>query len=117
MEMADLIEFFHENPSPSDEEFHAWVEDQGYDPSDVEAMAYRLASEISRFLHEGLAFEVGLTEDDIDKNELAMGIEVEKEHTTNELIAKRIAMDHLAEIDDYYTRLKEMEASAERGKE
>ena len=44
-----------------------------------------------------------------DKNELAMGIEVEKEHTSNTIIAKLIAKDHLSEFPDYYTRLKKME--------
>lgn len=58
---------------------------------------------------------------DFDQKELAMGIEVEKEHLVNdgyspeELKAKaqEIAMDHLVEIEDYYTRLKGMEAEAE----
>lgn len=41
-----------------------------------------------------------------------MGIEVEKEHTDDEEIAKRIALDHLKEFPDYYTRLKKMEDEA-----
>lgn len=48
----------------------------------------------------------------VDSNELAMGIEMEKEHTDDEAIAKKIALDHLAEIPDYYTRLKKMEQGA-----
>jgi hypothetical protein len=44
-----------------------------------------------------------------DSQQLAMGIEVEKEHTDHPHIAKEIAKDHLAEIPDYYTRLKKME--------
>jgi hypothetical protein len=43
-----------------------------------------------------------------------MGIEIEKEHTTDEALAKEIAMDHLKEIPDYYTRLKKMEDKAEK---
>jgi len=45
----------------------------------------------------------------INKKELEMGIKVEYEHTNNELIARRIALDHLTELYDYYTRLKKME--------
>jgi hypothetical protein len=41
-----------------------------------------------------------------------MGIAVEMEHTSCGIIAKRIALDHLAEISDYYTRLKAMEEEA-----
>jgi len=41
-----------------------------------------------------------------------MGIEVEKEHTNNDNIAKKITLDHLSEIKDYYTRLKKMESDA-----
>ena len=52
----------------------------------------------------------------VDPHELAMGIEVEKEHTPRTSIAKQIACDHLAEIPTYYTLLKRMEASAKAKK-
>jgi superoxide dismutase/predicted kinase len=45
-----------------------------------------------------------------DPKELAMGIEVELEHTNDREIAKRIALQHLAEDPRYYTHLKAMEA-------
>lgn len=44
-----------------------------------------------------------------DAKELAMGIEVEHEHSKNDIIAKLIAKDHLSELPDYYSRLKKME--------
>ncbi len=43
------------------------------------------------------------------ESELSMGIDVEKEHTSDESVAKEIALDHLKELPDYYTRLKKME--------
>jgi AraC-like DNA-binding protein len=51
---------------------------------------------------------------DINSQELRMGIDVEYEHTIKSSpsatrIATKIALDHLAELPDYYTRLKEME--------
>lgn len=52
-------------------------------------------------------------DEDFDTEQLAIGIEVEKEHTDNEDIAKAIAKDHLSEIPDYYTRLKAMEETEE----
>jgi len=62
------------------------------------------------FIKAGRANEKGITEKDVDPKELAMGIEIEKEHTTDPEVAKRISLDHLAEGDGkYYTHLKEME--------
>jgi len=65
------------------------------------------------------------SEQEVDANELSMGIKVEKEHLNvyNELkdimgdkmpwtedeFAEKIARAHLKEMKDYYTRLKKME--------
>lgn len=48
-----------------------------------------------------------LTSDDVDAYELEVGRQVEMEHTNNPKIAEQIALDHLAEHDDYYSRLVE----------
>lgn len=47
----------------------------------------------------------------IDKlsRELKMGMEIEHEHTTHSDVAREIALDHLDEVPDYYTRLKFVE--------
>lgn len=51
----------------------------------------------------------------VDMDELRMGIEVEQEHTGDMREAGKIAMDHLREFPDYYTRLTKMEARAKAG--
>jgi len=51
---------------------------------------------------------------DFDPRQLAMGIEVEKEHGGNAKRAREIAMDHLKELPNYYTHLKRMEKGAEK---
>lgn len=56
-------------------------------------------------------------DDQFNAEELAMGIKIEMEHTTNPDIAKEIAKDHLSEIPDYYTRLTKMEEEAKKEKE
>lgn len=61
---------------------------------------------------DGKAQREGVSKEDVSTSELEMGIEVEKEHTKDEKMAERIALDHLAEIPDYYTRLKKMESQA-----
>jgi hypothetical protein len=42
-------------------------------------------------------------------NQLIIGVDVEMEHTDNPEIAFEIAMDHLAEMSDYYTKLATIE--------
>jgi len=48
------------------------------------------------------------------KNQLEMGIPIEHEHTKDKDLAADIALQHLDEIPDYYTRLKKMEADAKK---
>jgi hypothetical protein len=51
---------------------------------------------------------------DFDLDQLIMGIKVEQEHTTDKYTALEITTDHLQEFPDYYTRLHEMEETAEQ---
>ena len=60
---------------------------------------------ISESIIEKLAKKHGVSEDQIEK-QLEMGMEVEKEHTDNPKEARKIALDHLKEKPDYYTKLK-----------
>lgn len=48
-------------------------------------------------------------------SELNKGIRVEMEHVDDDKLAKEIALDHLFEIPDYYTRLDDMEEEAKKG--
>ena len=50
---------------------------------------------------------------DIQK-QLDMGVPIEHEHTRDKVLATDIALQHLDEIPDYYTRLKKMEADAKK---
>jgi hypothetical protein len=45
--------------------------------------------------------------EDVDPKELAVGKEVEMEHTTDEKEAERIALQHLAEDPEYYKKLRD----------
>jgi rubrerythrin len=58
----------------------------------------------------GLADKEKIAPSDVDPAELAKGIKVEMEHTKDKALAKQIALDHLTEMKDYYTKLDEMEA-------
>lgn len=55
-----------------------------------------------------IADKFGVSVSEIEK-QLRMGVKVESEHTNSQTTAKEIAMDHLSEMPDYYTRLDKME--------
>jgi len=102
----DVIFFLKINPDPKDDVLHAWAEENEYDVHEVENEIYKLATKYVAFLSGGQANEADLTEEDVDPDELELGIDVESEHVDDEDIQKRIALDHLAENDNYYSLLK-----------
>ena len=53
---------------------------------------------------------------DVLNPELKLGIKVEKEHTGNKRMARMIALQHLEELPDYYSRLKKAEKIKEETK-
>lgn len=57
-----------------------------------------------------------LPDEDFDPLQLAIGIAVELEHTSNRDVAKAIAKDHLVEHRFYYSFLEEMENKMKRSK-
>lgn len=63
---------------------------------------------------EDIAKKHGVSVDSIHK-QLEIGMEIEHEHTKSNKQARKIALDHLAEFPDYYTRLKKMELKAKKG--
>jgi len=68
-----------------------------------------IAGKMVSFMRSGKLAEVGLDVASVDPEQLAAGIEIEYEHTVDRSIAKKIAMDHLAENPSYYTYLYDME--------
>jgi len=116
----ELIDFFHNHPFPKDkEEFHKWCKSKSYNPEDIEEYGYAISSTI---LTGGRSNNKKFTP---NKKELAIGKKVEMEHLElknmknnamirriQEILAEKIASDHLAEFPDYYTRLKKMEKQA-----
>lgn len=104
---AEIIKWFLANPYPKDDKVHAFAEKLGMNPDEFEGHIYMVLSSI---LSEGYSKGKDIKH---DPKELEMGIKVEYEHTTNPLISRKIAMDHLVEIPDYYTRLAKMESEAD----
>lgn len=105
---AEILELLRENPNPDDSVIHKWAENKMYEVDDVEEAIYKIATTAASFKHGKDA------DSKFNPEQLKMGIETEKEHTDCEEVAKEIAKAHLAEIPDYYTRLKEMEKVAKK---
>lgn len=103
-----VTKFFTEHPNPSDDDFHIFADKLGVSPHKLEKIAYELLSGLLKGI--GKHKEVPITM--YDPDEVKMGLEIEKEHTDSPAIAQQIVKDHLAELGDYYTRLKKMEKEA-----
>jgi len=103
---SKIIEFFKSNSKPGDDEIHEFASKLGIDKHKFEEIIYELLGSIFGY---GKSIEF---DGEYDSHELSMGMKVEMEHTNCELIATKISEDHLAEIPDYYTRLKKMEEEA-----
>jgi hypothetical protein len=101
-----IFDFFKNNKNPPDEKIHGLAEKLKVNPHKFEAAIYKI---LSSFLSNGRFNEKGKGEDSYPKDELEKGIKVEQEHTNNLGMAKRIALDHLAEFPSYYTSLLKME--------
>jgi len=103
-----IIKFFTLKKNPLDSDIHKFAEWLKMDADELENEIYEI---LSSFLYHGLFNEMIRSgkKGKINKEELEMGIKVEHEHTDNDEIAKRIALDHLTEDNKYYTKLKKME--------
>jgi hypothetical protein len=103
-----IIDFFAQNPAPNDESYHEFAESQGMDIHQAEAVAYALAGKYVMFLRGGKS--AGADINQIDPEQLKIGMEVESEHTSDPATQKKISFDHLVESGDYYQKLRQMES-------
>ena len=99
-----IIDFLKKNPNPPDEKVHEFADSLGIEHDKLESEIYAI---LTTMLKTGKHQDT--PDSEFDPEQLKMGIEVEKEHTDCPYLAKEIAKDHLAEIPDYYSRLKKME--------
>jgi len=62
---------------------------------------------LNDFLNEGILIkderEIGLAASDVDPKEFLVGIEVEKEHSSNLAVRKIITLQHLSDNPKYYS--------------
>lgn len=60
-------------------------------------------------LLQNIGYHDFVDDNKFDKKELELGIKIEREHTNSDLVARLIALDHLSELPDYYSRLEKIE--------
>jgi len=108
-----VMAFLMQGIDPSEQDFSDWADEAGVDQHDAITAAIGLAAKMARLMLGGKSNAVK----DVEYNDeqMQMGIEIEHEHTVDDDVAAKIARDHIAEIPDYYSRLRVMEAEA--GKE
>lgn len=84
---------------------------QGIEPYDVNNRIVEYKARIKE-LTKDIKYN-NTPDSEFDKDELALGIKTEMEHTDNKEEAESIAKDHLQEDEKYYTKLVKMEAKDE----
>jgi hypothetical protein len=97
---------------PDDDRYVQYILDNNLSKS--EAPSFIRTRKVKEALKGGLADRK--PDSKYNKKQLSQGIKVEKEHSKSPKARKEIAKDHLEEIPDYYTRLKDLEAKAKKAK-
>jgi len=90
----------------------AFVKEHNVSKKEVQKMIFKFVSLFVDFMTHGLSIKNFSNLSKMKKGQLKIGIKVEYEHTSKKCISRKIALDHLAEIPDYYDRLEKMEKEA-----
>jgi len=104
-----VIKFLQKHPRPSDDQFHEWAEENGFNVHKAEATVYRVLSDI---VSKGKS---GGKVPPMSPAQMRTGVKVEKEHTPSPTVAKKIVADHVKELGTgYYPALLKMEKKLEK---
>jgi hypothetical protein len=104
-QLDELLLFFRENPSAGRADFLALDKALKVSKEELENLEFELCkslcSKLGRSINHG--------KEPVDDSQLEKGIQHELEHTNDEYVARLIALDHLAELPDYYDQLDKIE--------
>jgi len=110
--ISQIIDFLQENPSPDSASLQAFAEQTGSDINQLEASVYGLSTRAVNILRSGAS--AGTDPSSVDPKELEMGVQREMQtHTPDLSIAKKIALDNLNVMPDFYSRLQAMEQQSQ----
>jgi len=112
-----VIKFLKAHPSPKDEDYHEWAEENGFNVHKAEAVAYKIISDLVGKGRSKGEHPAGVAKADVTK-----GVKIEAEHTPNKTIQHKITDDHNTELKKYYDPKeglpkmeKNLEKKAEKG--
>jgi len=111
--MDDSDESTKENDSLTEDEIKAAIDKFFKDAYSGEKEVNSIGDNATEMLLKNLKYW-DADDSNFNEDELAMGIQVEKEHNDNIEIATAIAKAHLMELPDYYTRLASMEEEGKK---
>jgi len=110
MNFSSILDFIQNNPQYSPGASQAY----GIPEEELNSTVYALAHKMANFIRGGISGKKQTDVSSVDQSELKTGISYERKHTNDESIAKKIALNNLTEIPDYYTRLSKMVEVANR---
>jgi len=88
-----VVNFFKENPDPTDDKVHDFADKINLDPEELEMNIYSLLSDLLK------KEEVYEPRDSSDEEQMKSGLEIEKEHTdTIKFLLKEVGIDPDSEI-------------------
>jgi len=90
---------------PSLESLKIWSREQNVDWEEIQIFMHAATLAFVDFW----SFREYPKSKNFDPQQIKMGTKVEREHSTLDFVARKIAKDHLQEIPDYYTHLEKME--------
>jgi len=96
-----IMDFFASNYDITDDQFHSFAEQNGFNIHEAEEIAYNLASAFMQMIRGGRGYN--LDANSVDPQQLKWGMIIESEHSSIPAIQKKIALDHLAEDPQYYS--------------
>jgi hypothetical protein len=96
-----VMDFFANNDGITDEQFHSFAEQNGFDVDAAEGIAYQLAKRYMEIIRGGAGY--GLDPNSVDPQQLEWGMIIESEHSGDPAMQKKITLDHLAENPEYYS--------------
>lgn len=104
-QLDEVLLFFRENPSSSRQDLLALDKALGVSKEEIENLEFDLCKALCSRIGKHVSHGV----EKVDAAELEKGIQHEAEHTNDQYLARLIALDHLYELPDYYSRLSKID--------
>lgn len=110
--LSFMHDYLKDNDNIDNNAINEFMKENNLSKIDVQKIVFKMASLFVNFMTHGLSITKFANLKNIKPGQISKGIKVEYEHTSKKCISRKIDLDHLAEIPDYYDRLEKMEKAA-----